>query len=119
MNCPRILVDARRGGTTPGVYAVPGDAELRAIELAVSSLVRADEANAKTHAAQAGFEVVAVDEWPGTVALVQPQNRGGGAYVVRLGGSSRLAVQTPHTFFDEGTFPLGCAFFDHASVAWK
>ena len=117
MNCPKILVDARQGGTTPGAYVPPTAPELDAVELAAFASSPATSAKARTHAAAAGFEVADVPEWPGTAVLYEAaKRRGGGAYVIRRASKSRLIVQAPHTFFDEGTLPLGCAFF-HTSDA--
>jgi hypothetical protein len=115
MNCPRILTEARRDGDRPGTWVTPNEVELRAIEVAISSLIAGAGDEARAAAAEAGFAVVDIPEWPGTSALVENGKlRGGGAYVVRRGSTSKVVVQTPHTFFDEGTFALGCALFERA-----
>lgn len=118
MNVPQVLVDARQGGTVAGSYVAPTPVELTAIAQALQALVSGDEEAARGHARDAGFEPVDVPEWPGTVMLreLPAHRRGGGAYVVRRGSRSTLVVQAPHTFFDEGTLPLACAFFQHASA---
>lgn len=60
-----------------------------------------------------GFEIAPLEGWSDTVLLREAgdERRGGGAYVVRKGGASSLIVQAPHTFYDEGTFPLACELF--------
>lgn len=118
MNVPQALVDARLGGTVAGSYVTPAPAEIAAIEQALHAVVSGDEAAARGHARAAGFELIDVPEWPGTVMVreLPARRRGGGAYVVRRGSRSTLVVQAPHTFFDEGTLPLACAFFQHADA---
>jgi hypothetical protein len=59
-----------------------------------------------------GFEIVDVPTIAGAIVLRDSGgNRGGGAYLLRLRSDSRLVIQAPHTFFDEGTFPLACELF--------
>lgn len=118
--CPRALVEARLGGLDPHRYAPPDDARRAALADAIEALSGADAPTprARARAAYAGFEIVAVDELP-SVVLVRERptdKRGGGAYLLRLGAASRVVVQAPHTFFDEGTLTLGCALFDRAAA---
>jgi hypothetical protein len=114
-NCPLALVDAREGGLAPDRYVVPSDEERAVMRDVLSSLSGAADVSpfARARAAQIGFEIVAVAEIPGTVLVRErvTDKRGGGAYVVRLGAGSRVVVQAPHTFFDEGTLPLACDLF--------
>jgi hypothetical protein len=79
---------------------------LAARDVAALDAIRAD-------AAKIGFEIVEPPELAGTAILreVGSKRHGGGAYVVRLGSTSRLIVQAPHTFYDEGTLPIACAYF--------
>ena len=108
--CPAALAETRRGGTRPGAYVAPTEAQRRAAHAAVAKLLRGESVG---DVAAFGFEVVPLEGWGDAMLLreVADQRRGGGAYVVRKGGSSTLVVQAPHTFFDEGTFPLACELF--------
>jgi hypothetical protein len=78
-----------------------------------------DRSDAEARARAVGYRLEDVPEVPGAVLLreLPTQRRGGGAYLVRLGTASRLVVQAPHTFFDEGTLPLACELFQRASAA--
>ena len=120
MRCPKILADARRDGTIPNRFVVATEPEITAIRKATEALLAGQRKVAEAEATKAGFEVKDLPEWKGVVALVESgRQRGGGAYVVRVGSTSTLLVQTPHTFFDEGTFPLGCDFFERSNArAW-
>ena len=89
---------------------------LAASILAALAVLAGDEGSARTHATRAGFELVDVPEWDGTVVLRETKRRGGGAYVFRRGSTSSLVVQAPHTFFDEGTLPLACALFEQSKA---
>ncbi|MBL8609419.1 MAG: hypothetical protein JNL38_18960 [Myxococcales bacterium] len=117
MRCPKILVDARRDGATPDRFVPATDAEISAIRRAMEALLANQRKAAQDEAAKVGFKVEDVPEMKGVVALVENgRARGGGAYLVRVGSTSPLVVQTPHTFFDEGTFPLGCDFFERSGA---
>ena len=121
-DCPAGLVSARRGGSDPDRYRVPRDADRAAMTDLVARLVTggaAVRASLGSAAAALGFSIDDVPEWPGTVLLreLPAKRRGGGAYVLRLARTSALIVQAPHTFFDEGTLPLGCELFARASAA--
>jgi hypothetical protein len=119
MKCPDELIYARRGGSDENRYVVPDDGERAALTDAIGKLAADPAANpaarhdAETRLTAIGFEVVDIASLPGAVIVreVESRRRGGGAYLIRLGSTSRLAVQTPHTFFDEGTLPLGCELF--------
>ncbi len=119
MKCPDELIYARRGGSDENRYVVPDDGERAALTGAIGKLVADPAANpharaeAESGLTAIGFEVVDIASLPGAVIVreVESRRRGGGAYMLRLGSSSRLAVQAPHTFFDEGTLPLGCELF--------
>ena len=122
MTCPAALVAARKGGSDPGRYVVPRDSERKAIreiaEKLLSGAARARREAVRT-AAGVGFEIVDVAEIPGAVLVreAEDRRRGGGAYVFRIGGTPRLVVQAPHTFFDQGTLPLACELFQRARAA--
>jgi hypothetical protein len=112
--CPTILDATREGGLDEKRYIVPKDVERKAIREAVEILIAggADAIpRASAAAKNAEFEVVDVPE-SGAVLLREAHNkRGGGAYLIRVGTKSNLFVQAPHTFYDEGTLPLGCELF--------
>jgi len=113
MICPMLLQEARTAGGNANVYQAPTDAERSALGRAIEAAWKGHEDEARAAAAPAGFEVQRVTEAPGTLLLreIPPRYRGGGAYLLRLSSSSRLVVQAPHTFFDEGTAPLACEMF--------
>ena len=112
--CPKELADTRRDGTRPNSYVEPTDVERTALRDAVERLVRGQQ---PPSVEPLGFEVVPLPSWPDTV-LVREKGRlrGGGAYVVRKSSSSKLLVEAPHTFFDEGTFTLGCELFQRTGA---
>lgn len=108
--CPAALAETRRAGTRPGSYVAPSEDERRAARAAVAKLLRGEPVG---DVAAFGFEVVPLEGWTDSVLLreIAEKRRGGGAYVVRKSGTSTLVVQAPHTFYDEGTFPLACELF--------
>ena len=124
MKCPDELIFARRGGSDADRYVVPDDAERGTLESSITKLAGGAAAGGGASAradvdkalAGIGFEVVDIVSMPSLAGSVivrelDSRRRGGGAYVIRIGSTSKLAVQTPHTFFDEGTLPLGCELF--------
>jgi hypothetical protein len=113
--CPAALASARRDGSRPNVYVAPSPDELRAARTALTRLLRGD---AVENAAAFGFEVVPIEGWPDAVLLREAgdRRRGGGAYVVRKASKSKLVVQAPHTFHDEGTLPLACELFQRTGA---
>lgn len=120
MKCPHELTSTRRGGTDPDRYVAPSPDAAAAIRGAIAALVTAGgtrEAAARA-ASSAGYEVVDVKRAPGLVLVREPEDarHGGGAYLVRVGSRSDLIIQAPHTFFDQGTLELGCAFFEHSNA---
>jgi len=108
--CPAALAETRRNGTRPNSYAAPSTEERGIARGLMARLLRGEKVD---DAASLGFEITTLEGWPDTVLLREAgdKRRGGGAYVVRKGGQSSLIVQAPHTFYDEGTFPLACEFF--------
>jgi hypothetical protein len=120
-DCPRALVAARRGGTQADRYVTPSEAERAAMKGLVEGLVRDARrglAIARAEADALAYLLEDVSELPGVVLLREDpaKRRGGGAYLLRLGATSRLVVQAPHTFFDEGTLPLACELFRASSA---
>jgi len=121
LRCPTALVDARQGGTDPSRYVAPTTEERQVLRDAIARYLREGEAargNVGEAIAKIGFEIVDVAEVPGAVLLRERegQKRGGGAYVLRPASTSRVFVEAPHTFYDEGTFPLACDLFRRASA---
>ncbi len=119
--CPAVLAVARRGGADPDRYVAPTDDERRALTESLQTLlspaVDAVE-QARSRVSAAGFVLEAVPEIPGTwVVREGVRRRGGGVYLVRAGSPSRLAVQAPHSFYDEGSLPLACALFRASTAA--
>lgn len=106
--CPAALLAAREGGLEPGRYVAPTAEEARTLRDAFAfDLARV---------AEAGF---AIEDLGHDLILVRERERrrGGGAYLLRKQASSRLIVQAPHTFFDEGTLPLACELFARGHAA--
>ena len=120
MKCPDELIYARRGGSDADRYVVPTAAELATMETAIARLVSDPAARREAEKMLGGmhYEVVDVAALPGVIIVreMDRAQRGGGAFLLRLASTSRLAVQTPHTFFDEGTLPLGCELFGRTSA---
>lgn len=122
LECPAGLASARRGGSDPDRYRAPSDANRAAMTDLIARLVTGGAAARATLASEAaaiGFSIDDVVEWPDTVLLreLPSARRGGGAYVLRLAHRSNLIVQAPHTFYDEGTLPLGCELFARTHAA--
>jgi hypothetical protein len=115
LTCPPELVDTRRGGTDADRYVVPSEEARSALQRAITALVTAGgkRDSAARDATFAGYEIVDVASAEGVVLVREREDarRGGGAYLVRLGSSSPLMVQAPHTFFDQGTLELGWVLF--------
>jgi hypothetical protein len=120
--CPPALVATRRGGSDPDRYVAPTRDERDAIRDAITMLVKTgppDRRAAERAADRAGFEIVDLEELPGTVLVreVEARRRGGGAYLVRFEARARTtAIGAPHTFFDEGTLPIAYALFQRTDA---
>jgi hypothetical protein len=115
--CPTVLDATREGGLDADRYVVPTDAERHAIRDAVAILVEGAPdamARATTAAKAASFEIVDVPEQGAVLLREARTKRGGGAYLVRVGSKAHVFIQAPHTFYDEGTLPLGCELFERA-----
>jgi hypothetical protein len=121
VHCPEGLLAARRGGAEPDRYVAPSVAERTAMTGLVTDLLRpaADLDVLESRARAIGYRFEPVPEMPGCVLLreLDDQRRGGGAYLFRVRTPSRLVVQAPHTFFDEGTLPLACDLFQRTAAA--
>lgn len=113
--CPAALAETRRGGTKPNIFVAPTDAEMKAAKAAVAKLLKGDE---KSDFGAFGMEVVPLEGWPDTLLVREAgeKRQGRGAYVIRKGGASSFIVQAPHTFYDEGTFPIACDLFNRTKA---
>jgi hypothetical protein len=111
--CPDLLVAARKGGSAPDRYVIPTAAEQGEMAKLFARLALEDPHGLTGAASALGFELSPLRDQTGVWALVETasRKRGGGAYLVRAVAQSRLVVQAPHTFFDEGTLPLACELF--------
>jgi hypothetical protein len=119
MKCPDSLVAARKDGQLPGRYVVPTPDERQTMRAVIASLLSKGESarkEAQEKLEKIGFVIDDLPDHKGIIIVheVETKKRGGGAFMLRLGETSKLVVQTPHTFFDEGTFPLGCEFFERS-----
>ena len=113
--CPPAIAATRRQGTTSGRYVTPSEEARNHARLAISRILRGD---ADVDVSAFGYEIVPLAESNDLILLREKADhkRGGGAYVVRKGGSSSLVVQAPHTFFDAGTLPLAWELFQRAKA---
>lgn len=124
VKCPELLTTARKDGTVPNKYVVPSEEDRVVMHDAIAILLSRGKDGRAAAAAKLAPLGFAIDELPEVnAALVvheqEGMRRGGGAYVVRLDESNKLLVETPHTFYDEGTFQLGYDFFVHTHArAW-
>jgi hypothetical protein len=121
IRCPGALLATREGGTDPDRYVQPSEAEREALRDAMSTLTATDPAAATIAAAspslaKAGFEAIPIEGTTSVLVRESGAKRGGGAYLVRPGGGSKIVVQAPHTFFDEGTLPLACELFERTQA---
>jgi hypothetical protein len=114
--CAEALQETRSHGSIGHDYVAPSKADRKEMRLAIEELVARGAAarpGAEERLARIGFHVNDVADQPGVVIVRESDGhrRGGGAYVLRLDGASRLVVEAPHTFHDERTFELACDFF--------
>lgn len=108
-----LLARTRKGGKTSVDYVVPEAATLAAYQGYVKTLLDPAKTDNATFAQPPdGFQLERPA--PNLVALVeQPsRRRGAAAVVVRTGAATAVAVEVPHSFFDEGTLPIGLALFE-------
>jgi len=117
-NCPEVLVAARKGGSSPDRYVIPTAAERTDMSRLFAQFGIEATGALSTPAQRLGFELAALPSQPGVWSLVEAadKKRGGGGYLLRLPSASRLIVQAPHTFYDEGTLPLACELFERAEA---
>jgi hypothetical protein len=115
---PRASVDAtlaraRRGGKSSIDYVVPDAAALAEYFGYVERLLKVSQTGSSTleHVLD-GFQLDVLDT--NHLALVeQPERRrGAAAVVVRTGEAAAVAVEVPHSFFDESTLPIGLVLFE-------
>jgi hypothetical protein len=121
--CPaaRLVEASQCGGDDGSVkYRSSDEAELAAERAFFASLLeaaRAGEAEVRAlapTAARLGLELRVCPEGSGKVAcVVEPREgrRGRGAYLIRIGAARELLVQTPHSFSDRDTLPMGLEMF--------
>ena len=116
--CPEALAATRRGGSKPGIFVAPSDAEMKAAKAAIAKLLKSDARPEASDFAAFGMEVVPLEGWPDTLLVREAgtQRQGRGAYVIRQGSTSTFVVQAPHTFYDEGTFPIACDLFQRTKA---
>ncbi|MGZ3422917.1 MAG: hypothetical protein ACXVEF_16660 [Polyangiales bacterium] len=125
LHCQGALLATREGGSDPGRYVEPSEAERDALRDAIATLTATDPkvatlshsiAAAQPSLTAAGFEAISIEGTSTVLVREAGRRRGGGAYLVRPAGASNVAVQAPHTFFDEGTLPLACELFERAQA---
>jgi hypothetical protein len=102
-----------RARSARGRYVTPSPVERDTLREAMRALVAGDRSRAELFAAKVGFVVDALEPYPDLLLLRERDDarRGGGAYVLRTGCTSRLVVQAPHTLFDAHTLPIAWAVF--------
>jgi hypothetical protein len=99
-------------------FQPPGDEPLRRTRALVAHLAKALHPGAPpaalvAEAKAAGFELALARDTAGEVwVLHEPegQRAGAGGFALRPGGS-RLVIEAPHTFYDEGTGEIALALF--------
>jgi hypothetical protein len=99
-------------------YRAPTEAEERAYGAWVSAAIRAAREGAPPpEGAPEGFLLERVAGAPHLWLLAERQRdrRGAGAIAIRAGRARELAVEAPHTFFDQGTLGIAAAVFE----TWK
>jgi hypothetical protein len=121
IRCPGALLATREGGTDPDRYVQPSDVEREALRDGIATLTSTDPSAATIAAAspslaKAGYEAVPIEGTTSVLVRESGKKKGGGAYLVRPGGASKIVVQAPHTFFDEGTLPLACELFERTQA---
>lgn len=123
VKCPELLVSARKDGTVPNKYVVPSADDRVVMRDAIALLLTkgsGGRAEAATKLEAIGFTIDDLPEVKDALVVREQdgKKRGGGAYVIRMDATNKIVVETPHTFYDEGTFQLGYDFFvyTHARV---
>jgi hypothetical protein len=113
--CPAALAETRRGGAKPNLFVAPTDAEMKAMKAGMAKILKGDD---KVDASSFGMEIVPLEGWPDAVLVREAgeKRQGRGAYVIRKGSTSNFVVQAPHTFYDEGTFPIACDLFQRTKA---
>jgi hypothetical protein len=108
------LARARKGGKSEVDYLVPDPSELTKYQDYLANLLLQPGASAPAAALPSGFllEPLAAS----CLGLLEdPRHKhGAAAVIVRTGKASALAVEVPHSFFDESTLAIGLAVFDAA-----
>jgi hypothetical protein len=107
------LARARRGGKSSIDYVVPDATALTEYLGYVGQLLEVARAGSSAQGLVLdGFQLDTLPQ--NQLALVeQPERRrGAAALVVRTGEAAAVAVEVPHSFFDESTLPIGLVLFD-------
>lgn len=113
---PQSLQELRQ---TPAVqYLPPGPGESDAYRAWVGHLsTSALEGQLPSEPAPGGFVGRVLDSgriW--LLAEVAGKNRGAGALALRVAPEASIIVEVPHSFFDEGTLPIGIALFEELAA---
>lgn len=90
----------------PSAYAAASEVEASALADLVGRMLAAEPAGLAASARAAGYTIEgwAIGGERFLAAIEAPGGRrGGGAFVVRVGGTSPVILQAPHAFFDVGT----------------
>jgi hypothetical protein len=109
------LARARKGGKSEIAYVVPGAEELTKYQDFLERLLREPAlGNPSATPLPRGFRLETL-EADCQALLEEPTfRRGAAAVVFRRGEARALAVEVPHSFFDESTLAIGHALFDAA-----
>jgi hypothetical protein len=99
---------------TPGDFLVPAKAErVGYVDWLGHLTASIDDSRLPQRAPPPGFDARFVAQ--GRLWLISEKpgvNRGAGALALRVAPRSKLILQAPHTFFDEGTLPLALTVFE-------
>jgi hypothetical protein len=111
----RAIANARQGGKTVVDYRAPNPDEYAHHVVWLRTLFAAPATPAPT--VPAGFLLRELGDEYRYFEEEPTQKRGAGVVVLRKGMSRPLAIEVPHSFFDEGTLELGLALYLRSSAA--
>jgi hypothetical protein len=111
------LARARKGGRSEVAYVVPSVQELKTYQDYLERLWHAPvHGNPTAQPIPNGFHLETLEADCQALLEDSQLRRGAAAVVFRQGEARSVAVEVPHSFFDESTLAIGLALFDAASA---
>lgn len=108
----QALDRARQGGKTRIDYTTPGATETRAYTQRLGALlVRSASGAPALDTPPRGFRLESIDAQHVAILEEPDLRRGACAVVLRLQSARPLAIEAPHSFFDEGTLAVALDLF--------